>query len=139
MPNAVAAGALGGILFALIFVGHMAIAIVYRMPDAIKLRFGDPDTAPPTQTIFWGIFALIPTLALLGVGLAVLSVVLANLWDTGFAPVPSVPFLIGILMVTVATAPVAMTILHRIRKDVIAEYILFAAIFGVMIPWLANS
>jgi hypothetical protein len=139
MPNAIAAGALGGILFALIFVGHMSIAIFFRMPDAIERRFSEEDSAAPTRVIFWGIFALIPTLGLVGVGLAVLSVVLTDLWDTRFAPVPSLPYLIGILMVTVSTAPVAASILHRIRKDVIAEYALFAAIFGVMIPWLANS
>jgi hypothetical protein len=139
MPNAIAAGALGGILFALIFVGHMSIAVFSRMPDAIEKRFSDEDSAGPTRVIFWGIFALIPTMGLAGVGLAALSVVLVDLWDTGWAPVPSVPFLIGILMMTVSTAPVAITILHRIRKDVLAEYILFAAIFGVMIPWLANS
>ncbi|NQW16360.1 MAG: hypothetical protein HQ478_02630 [Chloroflexi bacterium] len=139
MPNAVAAGALGGILFALIFVGHMSIAVFYRMPDAIERRFQAEDSAAPTRVIFWGIFALIPTLGLLGIGLAALSVILTDLWDTGFPPVPSVPFLIGVLMITVSTAPVAASILHRIRKDVLAEYALFAAIFGVMIPWLANS
>ena len=139
MPYAIAAGALGGILFALIFVGHMSIAVFYRMPDAIERRFADEDSSGPTRVIFWGIFALIPTLGLAGVGLAVLSVLLADLWDTGFAPIPSIPYLIGILMVTVSTAPVAVSILPKIRKDVVAEYVLFAAIFGVMIPWLANS
>jgi hypothetical protein len=109
------------------------------MPDAIERRFSDEDSAAPTRVIFWGIFALIPTMGLTGIGLAALSVLLADLWDTGWPPVPSIPFLIGILMITVSTAPVAASILHRIRKDVAAEYILFAAIFGVMIPWLANS
>ena len=139
MPNAIAAGALGGILFALIFVGHMSIAVFFRMPDAIERRFADEDSSGPTRVIFWGIFALIPTMGLMGVGLAVLSVILADLWNTGFAPVPSVPFLIGILMVTVSTGSEAITVWHRIRKDIIAEYIRVAASFGVMMPWLANS
>ena len=75
MPNAIAAGALGGILFALIFVGHMPIAIFFRMPDVIEKRFKDEDSAGPTRVIFWGIFALIPTMGLAGVGLAAVLVI----------------------------------------------------------------
>ncbi len=132
-------GALLGLIMGLVFVGHMTYAVVYFMPDAIERRFRDDDAGTLPRVVFIGIAALVPALGVVGALLALLSTVLVDLVGTGFAPVPSIPYLIFIMMFAVSTAPVALGLLRPIRSHVLFEYALFVGLFGVAIPWLANS
>ncbi len=133
-------GALLGLIMGLIFVGHMTYAVVYFMPEWIERRFGgDDDAARPTRAVFLGIAAIVPGLGLIGALLALASTVLEDLLGTGFAPIPTIPYFIFILMIAVSTAPVALGLLRPIRVHVLLEYAVFVAIFGVAIPGLANS
>ncbi len=132
-------GALLGLIMWLVFVGHMTYAVVYFMPDAIERRFSNSDATMLPRVVFLGTAAIVPGLGLVGALLALLSTVLVDLVGTGFDPIPSIPYLIFILMFAVSTAPLAMGLLRPIRAHVLFEYVLFVGLFGVAIPWLANS
>ncbi len=132
-------GALLGLIMGLVFVGHMTYAVVYFMPDAIERRFSQDDATALPRVVFLGTAAVVPGLGVVGALLALLSTVLEDFAGTGFDPIPSIPDLIGILMIAVSTGPVALGLLRPIRSHVLFEYALFVGIFGVAIPWLANS
>ena len=132
-------GALLGLIMGLFFIGHMTYAVVYFMPDAIERRFGGDDGTAPTRAVFLGIAGIVPALGIIGALLAIASTALEDLLGTGFAPIPSVPYLVFILMIAVSTGPVALGLLRPIRAHVLLEYALFVGIFGVGIPWLAGS
>ncbi len=133
------AGALLGLIMGLIFVGHMTWAVVYFMPDAIERRFSQDDATLLPRVVFLGTAAIVPGLGVVGALLALLSTVLEDFAGTGFDPVPSIPYLIFILMIAVSTAPLALGLLRPIRVHVLFEYALFVGLFGIAIPWLANS
>jgi hypothetical protein len=138
LATALAAGLICGLIFALFFVGHMSIAIVYRMPGLLNRWYGDSDSAGPTRVIFWGIFALVPLFGLAGVGLAALSRVLADVEETGIDPIPSFIYIVALWLVSSGGALLLYANLQPIRRDIVLEYIVFAGIYGFAIPWLAN-
>ncbi len=133
------AGALLGLIMGLVFVGHMTYAVVYFMPDTIGRRFSNADTTVLSRVVFLGTAAIVPGLGVVGALLALLSTVLEDFAGTGFEPIPSIPYFIFILIFAVSTAPVVMGLLRPIRAHVLFEYALFVGLFGVAIPWLANS
>ena len=132
-------GALLGLIMGLVLVGHMTYAVVYFMPDTIERRFSNADATALSRVVFLGTAAIVPGLGVAGALLALLSTVLEDFAGTGFDPIPSIPYFIFILIFAVSTAPVALGLLRPIRLHVLFEYVLFVGLFGVAIPWLANS
>jgi hypothetical protein len=133
------AGALAGTLMALIFIGHMAYALVFNMPDAIQRRM-ETDTATKLSRIMMMAAAIVlPMWAGLGAVFAVLAETAQDRVSFGTDYLPSALYLVIVVAIVFITAPLALLYLPKIRTHIAVEFVIFLGIFGFMIPLLVAA
>ena len=133
------AGGFAGALMALIFIGHMAIVLVYHMPAFVERR-AQRDApsglavlalaATTGSMFFWTGF---------GAGTAVLFSMAEERFPTNSGVVPSAAYLAVIAGVALVSAPLPFVLMWRLRVHLLVEYAVFLAIFGLMVPWIAAT
>lgn len=133
------AGGFAGVLMALIFVGHMAIVLVFYPPAFIE-RHARSERAGrmplmgaalgAASMVFWTGF---------GVGAAFLFSASEERFPTASALAPSAAYLAIVAALAFVTAPLPFVLLWRLRRHLLFQYAVFLAIFGLMVPWTARG
>ncbi len=133
------AGFMAGTLMALIFVGHMAIVIVFH-PPAFLSRWAEREPTrgfvPIAVTMVTGAMLFWPAM---GVGAALLFSRAQERFPTDAPAVPSAAYLAVIAAFALVSAPLPFVLLWRLRRHLLFEYAVFLSIFGLMVPWIAGA
>lgn len=133
------AGFMAGALMALIFVGHMAIVMVYH-PPAFLSRWAEREPsrglAPIALSLVTGAMLFWPAV---GVGAALLFARAHERFPTDAPGVPSAAYLAVIAAFALVSAPLPFVLLWRLRRHLLFEYAVFLSIFGLMVPWIAAA
>ncbi len=124
---------------ALIFIGHMAYALVFNMPDAIQRRMETDRASRLSRIMMLAAAIILPMWAGLGATFAVLAETAQDSASLGTDVLPSVLYLVIVVAIVLITAPLAVLFLPRIRMHIAIEYLLFFGIFGFMIPLLVAA
>ena len=133
------AGFMAGTLMALIFVGHMAIVVVYHPPSFLS-RWAEREPSrgfvPIAVTMVTGAMLFWPAV---GVGAALLFSRAQERFPTDVPAVPSAVYLAIIVGFALVSAPLPSVLLWRLRRHLLLEYAVFLSIFGLMVPWIAGA
>lgn len=133
------AGGFAGLLMALIFIGHMAVALVFGTPKTFHRRFSEPGSTLLPRILVFGAIAAVPFWTLLGIAAAILFSIAEDQFPTDSGAVPSAIYLGIIAAFALVTAPLPLLLIRYIRVHIAAEYVIFVLIYGLMIPWIAGS
>ena len=133
------AGSVTGSLMTLIFVGHAALVLVHHPPRFIlhasrtessrrnlKIALGTVTGA----MIFW---------PAVGIGSALLFAEIHQTFSTRLPAIPSVFYLLFILVLAIASAPLPILLLRSLKRHVLIEYLLFVVVFGLILPWIVGA
>ena len=124
---------------ALIFIGHMAYALVFNMPDTIERRMATDKASMLPRVMMLGAATILPMWAGLGAVFAVLAETAQGRVSLGTDYLPSVLYLVIVFATILITAPWAALYLPRIRRHVAIEFVIFLGIFGFLIPLLVAA
>ena len=127
----VVAGLIGGALMAMTFTTHMALLLVYSPPEALRKR-----AAESTVT---GLITVSTLIAFAGWNiLAVVMSFVALATQSSDSPqvsvAPSPAYLFVVVFLTMFIAIPAFVFFRDRKKHPAGELLLFAAIFGLLIP-----
>ena len=125
------AGLIGGALMGMTFVTHMALLLVYSPPEALRKR--------AAETTVTGLITVSTLIALISWNvLAVIMSFVARATRSGGPPevaiAPSPAYLFAVLFLTVFIAIPALVFFRDRKKHLIGELLVFAGIFGLLIP-----
>ena len=130
------AGILGGALMGMIFVVHLSVAFALHPPAVVKNR--SPESTLVPLVMVMSTSALLAWLGL-GVGAAV-AFDAAHMRLSVSAPgTPSVVYTAGVVGLGLLLLPILLGLTRARASHVAAELVLFAGIFGWLVPALVTA
>ena len=130
------AGILGGALMGMIFVAHLSAMFALRPPTVFKNR--PPETTLVPVVMAMSVFSLLIWQGL-GVAAAVIFDVLHTKVSIAAPGMPSVVYTAGVVGLALLLAPVLFLRVRGRIRHLAAELVLFACIFGWLLPALATA
>ena len=130
------AGIMAGTLMGLVFITHVSLVLVFRPPAALARRATEQGV---TGLVTAGTVAGLMLWSLLGVAAAFLFRAIENGYPSDIPSVPSLLYVLLVLFVAAFSAIPAALLLRDRLAHLAAEYALFIAIFGWLIPGLVQA
>ena len=127
----VVAGLISGALMGMTFVTHMALLLVYNPPEALRKR--------AAETTVTGLITVLTLITFISWNaLAVIMSFVARATRSGepavVAIAPSPAYLFVVVFLTVFIAIPGMVFFRDRKKHLVGELLVFAGIFGLLIP-----
>jgi hypothetical protein len=130
------AGIMAGTLMGLVFITHVSLVLVFRPPAALARRAAERGV---TALITTGTVAGLTLWTMLGVAAAFLFRAIENGYPSDIPSVPSLLYVLLVLFIAGFSAIPAALFLRDRLAHLAAEYALFVAIFGWLIPGLVQA
>ena len=130
----VLAGFLAGTLMALVFAAHMSLMFVYDPPGFV--RRADPERNNLAGTVMGLHLAALLAWPAIGILAALAFSVAERELPTDIPGLPSAVYTAGALLVALAMAPPLLLLGRGRLRHLLAEFALFVALFGIVIPLL---
>ncbi len=127
----VTAGMIGGALMGMIFITHMALLLVYSPPAVLRNRATESEvskliTLSALVTFMgWNVLAIL-------MAFAALATQSSDDPQVSFAPSPA--YLVVVLFVALFVAIPAFVFFRDRKKHLVGELLVFAGVFGLLIP-----
>lgn len=129
-------GVLGGALMGMVFVAHLSVMFALRPPAVIRDRSPESTLVPLVTAM--SVLSLLTWLGL-GVGAAVAFDAARTKVSVSVPGMPSVVYTAAVVGVALVLAPPLLLLVRRRVAHVVAELVLFAAIFGWLVPALVTA
>jgi len=124
-------GMIAGGLMGLIFVGHMALLLVFRPPNALKKRAAESNVAGLititmlVSYLSWNVLAIM-------MAFAAQATLVGD--DPYVSVAPSPMYLFAVLFVTIFLAIPAFVFFRDRKNHLLGQIVLFIGIYGFLIP-----
>jgi hypothetical protein len=134
--DALLAGAIGGMLLGLISVAHISLLLVFNPPKALLRKAGEEGIGGAAMLVS---LAVSFSWAFVGIGAAFLFDGIEPLAPTSIPTIPSVTYLIVVLVLAALFAIPASVVLRDRLRHLALQQLLFIGIFGWLIPNLVMA
>jgi hypothetical protein len=124
-------GMIAGGLMGLVFVGHMALLLVFHPPNALKKRAAESNVAGPititmlVSYLSWNVLAIM-------MAFAAQATLVGD--DPHVSVAPNPMYLFAVLFVTIFLAIPAFVFFRDRKNHLLGQIVLFIGIYGFLIP-----